>query len=79
MDTLKKLFPFSFGIKTPKNLVITIIVYIIADFLCGLVIGILDDIPLLGFVFALLGTVLGLYFLVGIILALLDYFKVLKS
>ena len=29
MDTLKKLFPFSFGIKTPKNLVITIIVYII--------------------------------------------------
>lgn len=79
MDTIKKLFPYSFGIKSLKNLIVTIIVYLVADLVCGLVIGILDGIPLVGGLLSLVGGLLGLYFTVGIILAILSFLGLLKD
>jgi len=79
MSTIKSLFPFSFRASTVKELVITILVYLVADFVCGLIIGFLGSLPIVGFIFAIIGWVLGLYFFVGIVLAVLSYLKVLKD
>ena len=78
MDTLKKLFPFSFRATDLKSLLITILIYIIADFVCGLVIGILGKLPIIGVIFSIIGAIVGIYFFVAIIIAILDYAKVLK-
>ena len=72
MDVLKKIFPYSFGVKDVKDLVIKVLVYLVGGAIVGFVLGL---IPLLG---GLLGTVVNLYTTVGWILAILDHFKVLK-
>ena len=79
MDALKKLFPYSFTKKKSLgDLIVNIIVYLLAGVLGGVLIGVLGGIPLLGFVFKLLGGLIDLYVLVAIILSGLDYMKVLK-
>ena len=78
MDKLKKIFPYSFGAAGVKALVIKIVVYIVVGFVVGLVLGLLGAIPLLGIIFRIIGWVVDIYCLVGIILAVLDYMKVLK-
>lgn len=72
MDMLKKFFPYSFGAKDIAGLVIKIVVYIVASAVLGFVIG------LIPFVGGLIGSLIGLYSTVGIVLAILDYLKVLK-
>lgn len=79
MALIKSLFPFSFQSKTLKNLLITILIYIVLDVVCGLIVGLLGKIPLVGFLFSIVGWVLGLYFLVGIVLAILHFLGVLKE
>lgn len=86
MDILKKVFPYSFGAAEVKDLVIKIIVYIVAAFLAGVVLAlaglITGWIPVLGAVIGLLLSIVGgaveLYVLIGIVLLVLDYLKVLK-
>ncbi len=86
MDILKKIFPYSFGAAEVKDLVIKIIVYIVAAFLAGVVLAvaglITGWIPVLGAIVGLLLSIVGgaveLYVLIGIILLVLDYLKVLK-
>ena len=79
MDTIKKLFPLSFGKNTVKDLVIAILIYIVLDIVCGFVIGLLGKLPLIGWLFGLVGAVAGIYFFVGIVIAVLAYLKVLKD
>ena len=86
MYMLKKFFPYSFGAKDVTNLVVKIIVYLIGGFVAGAVLALAGAItgwiPVLGGVIgALLGVVggaSGLYVFIGIVLLLLDYFKVIK-
>ena len=79
MDFLKKYFPYSFkGTDTVSGLVIRIIIFLVADIICGAVIGILGKIPVINIVTGLLGGLVSLYFFVSIILAILNFFKVLK-
>lgn len=86
MDILKKVFPYSFGAAEVKDLVVKIIVYIVAAFLAGVVLAlaglITGWIPVLGAVIGLLLSIVGgaveLYVLIGIVLLVLDYLKVLK-
>ncbi len=78
MDMLKKIFPFSFKSKEVKDLVINIVIYLVASIVGGWLLGLLGGIPLLGVIFDLIGSLFGLYCLVGIVLAVLDYFKILK-
>ena len=78
MDILKKLFRFSFRAKDPSNLIVSLLVYIVIDVVCGVVIGLLAKLPLIGWLFALVGSLVGLYAFVGIVVALLVFFKVLK-
>ena len=79
MDMIKTLFPYSFGAKDIKALAIKIVVYLVVGFVVGLVCSVIGLIPILGPIIAwLIGGVVGLYDLVGIVLAVLDYMKVLK-
>ena len=78
MDALKKFFPHAFKATELSKLIITIIIYILIDIVCGFVIGLLAQLPILGIIFGLLGSLVGLYAFVGIVLALLVFFKVLK-
>ena len=78
MDMLKKYFPFSFKAKDVKDLVINIVIYLVVSIVGGWVLGLIGAIPVIGLIADLIGALLGLYCLVGIVLALLDYFKLLK-
>ena len=78
MDTLKKIFPFSFGIADVTKLIINIIIYIVAGAVGGLLIGLLAGIPIVGWLFATIGGLIDLYVVIGIVLAVLDYLKIIK-
>lgn len=79
MATIKKLFPLSFKTANIKELLITLLIYIVADFVCGLVIGLLGHLPLIGILFGLIGWIAGIYFFVGIIIAILNFLGVFKA
>lgn len=78
MDILKSLFPWSFKNKTMKDLIVSILIYMAINIVGGLVFGLLSVVPLIGFVFSLLGGALGIYTLAGVILASLHFFGLLK-
>lgn len=78
MDMLKKYFPKSFGINDVAKLIIAIVIYIVIDIAAGVVITIAGAIlPILGTIFGLIGSLVGLYTLVGIVLAVLNFFKII--
>lgn len=72
METIKKLFPYSFGAQDVKGLIVKIVVYLLASAVLGTIIGL---IPVIG---DIVSWVIGLYCTVGLIIAILDYLKVLK-
>jgi len=79
MDLLKKLFPLSFKCAdTVANLVIGILIYVVAGAGAGVLLGWLSLIPLVGLIFSLISTVLGIYCLAGIVIEVLLFAKVLK-
>ncbi len=78
MDMLKKFFPNAFKATELKSFVMALVVYVLVDIVCGFVIGLLAKIPLLGIIFSILGSVVGLYALIGIILSILVFVKVVK-
>ena len=65
MDMLKKYFPHAFKATELKAFIISLVIYVLIDAVCGVVIGLLAKIPLIGLVFGLLGSLIGLYALVG--------------
>lgn len=79
MKQLKQFFPFSFKTDTMKELIVAIAVYLIASLVSSIVFGLLDGLPLIGFIFSLAGGIAGLYCLVGIVLAVLNFMKLLKN
>ena len=78
MGFIKSLFPQAMQAKDLKGLLIAILIYVIVNFVGGFVLGLLSKIPLLGFVFGLVGWVLSIYCAVGIIVAILVFFNIVK-
>ena len=86
MDVLKKIFPFSFGAMAVKELVFKIITYVFMALGAGLVLWlagmIVGWIPVLGSMVGgalkLIGWSVEIYLQAGIVLAILDYTKVLR-
>lgn len=86
MNLLKKVFPYSFGIKDTTSLIIGLVLHVVAavviDLVLGLIGTILAFVPVLNIIFGIVAWVVGgvatLYLVVGAVLMLLDYFKVLK-
>jgi len=78
MDTVKKIFPLSFFVTDLKTFIISLVIYILAEAVCGCVIGFLAAIPILGIIFSILGSIVGLYALAGIVLSILVFLKVIQ-
>lgn len=79
MQLIRNLFPLSFRGTSGKDLVITILIYIALDIVCGLVIGLLGILPLIGWLFSIVGWVAGIYFFAGIVIAVLAFLKVFND
>ena len=78
MDAIKKYFPFAFKATELKPFIIALVIYALIDVVCGFVLGLLAKIPVIGILFSLVGTLVGLYALVGIVLCILVFVKVIK-
>lgn len=78
MDALKKIFPHAFKATELTPFIVSLVIYVLVDVVCGFVIGLLAKLPILGVIFSILGSVVGLYALVGIVLSILVFVKVLK-
>ncbi len=78
MDMLKKYFPQAFKANEMQSFIVSLIIYVLIDVVCGVVIGILVKIPIIGIIFSILGTLIGLYALVGIVLSILVFAKVIR-
>ena len=79
MDTLKKIFPFSFKEKKDvEALIVNIIIQVVVGIIAGALIAILAKIPIVGIIIGIVGTLVDVYITAGFVLAILHYTKVLK-
>lgn len=78
MDILKKLFPVSFNAKEKEPFIISLIIYVVLAVVGGLVLGFLSSIPVVGIIVSIVGGILDLYALIGIVLAILVFVKVIE-
>ena len=78
MDIIKRFFPQATQAHDVRGLVIAILIYAVANLVIGFVLGFLNKIPLIGFVFGVIGWALGIYCAVGIIVAILVFLKIVK-
>ena len=83
MDLLKKFWPMSFNLKEKevKPFVVTLVIYVVAGFIAGVLLGILGliKLPLLGVILGLVGTVVDVYCTAGIVFAILKFVNVFKD
>ena len=80
METIKKIFPLSFKMTgSVANLIIGTIIYLVAEIIVGVVLGLLGAIPVVGVIVSLVGALVGLYTVGGIVVMFLYHFKVLKD
>ena len=81
MDILKKVFPLSFKSADIAYFIISIIVYVLAGTIIGVINGILAIIPIIGFIlaaaFELVSAIVGIYCLAGIVISILVFLKVM--
>lgn len=78
LDMIKKYFPHAFKAIDVKSLIINLVIYALIAFVAGIVLGLLGVIPIIGFIFGVIGLVVELYCTAGVILAILVFLKVLK-
>ena len=79
MEQLKKYFPFSFTEKQNlPALVVILMYYLVAMMVAGLIFWVMSLIPIVNILGWIVGSVAELYLVSGAVLAVLDYFKLLK-
>lgn len=78
MAQLLTYFPFTASVKAKdtRSLIVSLIIYIVAAAVVGLVLGLLGAIPLIGFIFKIIGWIIDIYCTVGIVLTVLRYFDI---
>ena len=79
MNTLKAIFPYAFKSTDTAKFITSLIIYAVIDIVCGFVIGLLAKLPLIGVLFGLLGSLVGLYATAGVVLSILVFVKVIKE
>ena len=80
MELIKKIFPLSFTEKkTIGALILNVLIQLIVCAIAGVLIGIFAQLPIVGIIVGFVGGFVGLYELIGILLSILDYAKVLKE
>ncbi len=80
MNALRNFFPLSFGMKDVGKLIISILIYLVAGVVVGWGLWLLASLPLigpiLGLVTGLIGTIFDIYCFAGIVIAILNFFKI---
>ncbi len=75
MDLVKKYFPVSLRATDVIGLVISIIIYLLAPVVLGIVASLLSSIPVIGWLVGIVMTLVDIYCFVGIVLAVLIFLK----
>lgn len=79
MEALRKYFPFAFKEKKDvAALVISIILHLVVGAVLGIAVALVSWIPLIGWLIGALMGLVDLYIFISIVLAVLDYLKVIK-
>lgn len=79
MEMLKRYFPFSFKEKNEiKGLAVNVLVYLVAALAVGLVIGLFSGVPVINWIFGIVGILAEIYALCGIVLSVVDYMEKAK-
>lgn len=80
MDMLKKIWPTPFKIaeKDATSFIVQLIIFIVVCAIAGILIGILANIPVIGIIFSVLGSLIELYSFIGIILCIVKFLGVIK-
>ncbi|MBQ8173972.1 MAG: hypothetical protein IJ009_01070 [Clostridia bacterium] len=80
MDFLKKLWPTPFKIKKGNvvSFVVQLLIFLVLTALFGWLIGLLAGLPIVGIVFSIVGSLMGIYTLVGAVLCLLKFLDLIK-
>lgn len=75
MDSIKPFFPVNNKVEKGNggSLAITIIIYFAISLVAGIILGLLNLIPFVGILITILSSLIGLYCLVGIILAIVTF------
>ena len=78
MDFLKTLWPTPFKVKEKDliSLIIQLIIFLVICAVVGVLIGILSKIAIIGIAFAIIGSLMEIYSIVGIVLCILKFFAV---
>ena len=79
MKALLPFFPLSAGSDTPMGLLISIVCYLVASAIFGILFWVLGKIPIVNLLVGIAGTIVGVYCLIGIILAILIFLKKLAK
>ena len=81
MDFLKKLWPTPFKIKEKDlaSFLVQLIIFILICAVAGIVIGILNAIPIVNIISGIAGSLMGVYGFVGVVLCILQFLGVLKN
>ena len=76
MEVLKRYFPFSFKEKSDlRGLLINVLLYLAAAAIIGVFIGIFSGVPVINWIFGIIGALVEIYVVSGILLSVLDYAK----
>ncbi len=80
MDYIKKLWPTPFKIKKGDiaSLLIQAIIFLVICAVLGWLIALLAKIPIIGIIFGLIGSLMGVYSFVGLVLCILKFFDIVK-
>jgi len=75
MDMIKKYFPVSTRANDVTGLIISIIIYLLAPVVLGIISSLLSGIPVIGWLIGIVMTLIDIYCFVGIVLAVLFFLK----
>ena len=80
MDFLRKLWPTPFKIqeKNIVSLIVQLVIFVLIVAVVGWLFSILAGIPIIGVIFGVLGSLIGLYNMIGIILCILKFLGIVK-
>jgi|GEM_PF-1223339 hypothetical protein len=79
MKALLPFFPLSAGSDTPMGLLISIVCYVVASVIFGILLAVLSKIPIVNLLVGIAGTIVWAYCVIGIILAILIFLKKLAK
>ena len=80
MDILKTIWPTPFNVKEKDitSFIIQLIIFVVVCAIAGVVIGFLSALPFIGFIFGIVGGLVGLYGFVGIVLCVVNFLGLIQ-